>query len=114
LFPKTIFVEPGQEYIVTFNLKDFFNFSTDASSKGTQEDSYIFKISAQEFAKLNQVHFYQKAGNKEQQSSDSSNKPGRDDRASYHNRYELLAGLALSVVMLSVTLFSYHFKSSRK
>jgi hypothetical protein len=109
-----IFVEPGQEYIVTFNVKDFFDFSTDPSSKGTQEDSYVFKISAKEFAKLNEVHFYQKAGNKEQQSSGSLNKPGRDVGAFYHNRYQLIAELGLCVVALSVVLFSYRFKSLKK
>jgi hypothetical protein len=60
-----IIVEPGHEYKVTFNLRDFFDFPTEISSAFTNENFYILKISAKEFAELNQVSFYQKSGTKE-------------------------------------------------
>ena len=61
----SIIVEPGQEYKVTFNLKDFFDFSSEVSSVFKNENYYIFKISSKEFAELNQVGFYQNAESKE-------------------------------------------------
>lgn len=54
-----IIVEPGQEYTVTFNLRDFFIFPGHTALAG--EKSYTFKLSAKEIVELNHIDFYQKS-----------------------------------------------------
>jgi hypothetical protein len=110
-----IIVEPGQEYRVTFNLRELFDIPDETSAGIPDGTPYRFRISGKEFAEVNQISFYQKRQNREGQEINSySGKMDKIAGVFYRNRNEFIAGVTGAMVMLSVALFSYRFRGARK
>jgi hypothetical protein len=110
-----IVVEPGQEYRVTFNLRELFDIPYDTSVDIPDGTPYRLKISAKGFTDVNQISFYQKLQSKEGQ--ETGNTIGKIERITgvfYRNRNEFIAGLTVAMVMVSVGLISYRFRRARK